>query len=58
MPIAISPCPVCDCAVSLTPDVAESEIISCPDCGCDLEVRGLDPATLVEAPAEEEDWGQ
>jgi len=31
---------------------------TCPECGVDLEVTGLDPATLVLAPMEEEDWGE
>ncbi|HUK14278.1 MAG TPA: lysine biosynthesis protein LysW [Thermoanaerobaculaceae bacterium] len=51
-------CPVCDGAVDLAADVAQSEVVRCPDCGSDLEVSSLDPPVLVEAPAEEEDWGQ
>jgi len=53
-----SACPVCDAQVDLPPDVAASEVVRCGDCGSDLEVSSLDPPHLVEAPAEEEDWGQ
>jgi alpha-aminoadipate carrier protein LysW len=35
-----------------------NEIIVCPDCGVDLEVTSLDPATVEMAPMEEEDWGE
>ncbi len=56
--VGTAPCPVCDSTVSLAADVTESEIIRCPDCGSELEVRSMEPAVLVEAPVEEEDWGQ
>jgi alpha-aminoadipate carrier protein LysW len=51
-------CPICDANVELPPDVSASEVVRCGDCGADLEVQALDPPVLVEAPAEEEDWGQ
>lgn len=56
--VGTTPCPVCDSTVPLAADVAQSEIIRCPDCGSELEVRSVEPAELVEAPVEEEDWGQ
>jgi alpha-aminoadipate carrier protein LysW len=34
------------------------EILPCPDCGAELEVRGLDPLTLELAPEVQEDWGE
>ncbi len=34
------------------------EIVDCPDCGVELEVRGLAPLTLDHAPEEQEDWGE
>jgi len=34
------------------------EIVTCPDCGVELEVTGLDPVTLELAPEVEEDWGE
>jgi len=51
-------CPVCDAMVNLQPDVSESEVVRCGDCGSDLEVQSVNPAVLAEAPAEEEDWGE
>ncbi len=51
-------CPICDAAVPLAADTAVSEIVHCPDCGSDLEVVGLAPPSLAEAPSEEEDWGE
>jgi len=53
-----SPCPVCDAEVTLGSGVVVSEIISCGECGSELEVKGLDPVELAEAPMEEEDWGE
>lgn len=55
---AESTCPICDAAVQLAADTAVSEIVRCPDCGSELEVTTLEPPSLAEAPAEEEDWGQ
>ncbi len=51
-------CPVCDAPVSLAAGTVVSELVTCRECGSDLEVAGLDPAVLREAPMEEEDWGQ
>jgi alpha-aminoadipate carrier protein LysW len=50
-------CPVCDGTMSIKGGVV-SEIVSCPDCGSELEIRALDPLELAEAPVEEEDWGE
>ncbi len=51
-------CPICDATLILDRDILVSEIVSCDECGSELEVRGLEPLVLVEAPLEEEDWGQ
>jgi alpha-aminoadipate/glutamate carrier protein LysW len=54
-------CPACDAEVELDEfDVDKGEIVSCPECGVDLEVVGLSPIELdVAAPGEEEDdWGE
>ncbi len=51
-------CPVCDGAIALPPGTVAAEILSCPDCGCDLEVKSTDPPRLAEAPQAEEDWGE
>ncbi len=49
-------CPVCGLEFALSPDTEEGEIISCEDCGSELEVTGKD--SVQEAPGEEEDWGE
>ena len=51
-------CPECDAEITLSADTLEGEIIQCPDCGVDLEVRSVDPPILELAPEEEEDWGE
>jgi alpha-aminoadipate carrier protein LysW len=52
------PCPVCDGQVELPDDTVQGELIECPECGSELEVTGVDPYTLDEAPSEQEDWGE
>lgn len=49
-------CPVCAAEFSMPAAAEEGEIITCEDCGCELEVTG--PDSVTEAPQEEEDWGQ
>ncbi len=51
-------CPVCDAALTLAPGTVVSELLRCRECGSELEVASLDPPSVREAPAEEEDWGQ
>jgi alpha-aminoadipate carrier protein LysW len=51
-------CPVCAAEVNLAADTIAGEIVVCDDCGAELEVKGVNPAKLAEAPATEEDWGQ
>jgi alpha-aminoadipate carrier protein LysW len=36
----------------------QGEIVSCPDCGVELEVTRLAPIQLALAPEEAEDWGE
>ncbi len=52
------PCPVCDAAIQLDAGAVVAELITCKECGTELEVASLDPPSLVEAPTEEEDWGE
>jgi len=49
-------CPVCGAQITLSPNAEKGEIMSCPDCGSELEVTGTD--SVQEAPQEEEDWGE
>ena len=51
-------CPVCDAAVEISDDPVEGELLECPECGTELEIRELNPLTLGEAPETEEDWGE
>ena len=51
-------CPECDAQVKLEAGTEVGEIIVCPDCGVDLEVVSLQPATVQPAPMEQEDWGE
>ena len=47
-------CPACEAEIELDElDIDAGEIISCPDCGADLEVVQLAPLELALAPIEE-----
>lgn len=54
----MSQCPICDAPLDLPGDTLQGELKDCPDCGTELEVTGLGPITLREAPQSEEDWGE
>lgn len=51
-------CPECEAQIQLDAGTEVGEIIVCSDCGVDLEVIALDPATIQLAPMEQEDWGE
>ena len=51
-------CPVCVAEIKLEEGTEVGEIIVCSDCGVDLEITALKPATVQLAPREEEDWGE
>ena len=51
-------CPECAARLELADDVEEGEIVTCPDCGVELEVTGQSPIVLELAPEVEEDWGE
>ena len=52
-------CPDCEAAISVPDDAVEGEIVTCPDCGLDLEVH-MDGQTRRIKPLvlEKEDWGE
>ena len=50
-------CPECAASVELA-DVEQGEIVTCPECGVELEVLGTTPLSLGLAPEEGEDWGE
>jgi len=51
-------CPVCAAELTFADDTVVGELTTCPDCGSELEVKGVNPFTVAEAPQEEEDWGE
>jgi alpha-aminoadipate carrier protein LysW len=48
-------CPECDADVHVDTDADKGDIISCEECGTDLELVGLDP---VELDIVEEDYDE
>ena len=51
-------CPECDADVEIPDDAMENELVSCAECGMELEIMSLDPIELELAPEVEEDWGE
>ena len=51
-------CVECGGGVALGAEVVTGEIVSCGDCGVELEVTALEPLTVAAAPKEMEDWGE
>ena len=51
-------CPECDGDITIPGDAMLNELISCPECGAELEIINLDPLELDVAPEVEEDWGE
>lgn len=51
-------CIECGAPVLLAADVMQGEILTCGDCGAELEVIALEPVQLDLAPMEMEDWGE
>jgi lysine biosynthesis protein LysW len=55
-------CPDCDSELNIPYDVEKGEILSCPGCGLELEVKKLaiggEGLELKELTIEGEDWGE
>ncbi len=51
-------CPVCASEIEFEADTIKGELLSCPDCGAELEVVSIDPDEVEPAPELDEDWGQ
>jgi alpha-aminoadipate carrier protein LysW len=50
-------CPDCEADIEIDEfDVDKGEIISCPECGVELEVVGLAPLELAPATPDEDGW--
>ncbi len=54
----VAECPICGADIELLDDTVEGELLTCEDCGTELEVLSVDPPEVTEAPKEEEDWGE
>jgi len=53
----MSVCPECEAEISLE-NPMRGEVLSCPDCGVELEVISVNPITLELAPMLEEGFGE
>ena len=53
-------CPDCDADIDVPQDAAKGEILSCPGCGLELEVKHINSGCidLQELTLEGEDWGE
>ena len=55
-----SACPECLAEIEIPEDALVGEIVSCPDCGLELEVESIqgDKVKLQKLVIEKEDWGE
>ena len=51
-------CPTCEAELTLAAGVMENELMTCRECGTELEVISLHPVRVALAPEVEEDWGE
>lgn len=51
-------CPECDAAIAFDRTPLLGEVVSCEDCGAELEIVQRAPVTFQLAPEVEEDWGE
>ena len=55
-------CPDCDSELNVPCDIEKGEVLSCPGCGLELEVKkingGGECVDLQELTIEGEDWGE
>jgi len=58
--LALAKCPDCEANVVVADDALVGEIVSCPDCGLDLEVKAIEGqrVDLLKLSIEKEDWGE
>ncbi len=52
-----STCPECEAVVQVN-QPETGEVITCKECGADLEIVSLQPLQFHTAPKIEEDWGE
>jgi len=60
MKVIFIKCPNCDADIKIPPDVIKGEILSCPDCGLEVEVTEMKGGKVEVrvAEIEGEDWGE
>ncbi len=52
-------CPDCEASVAIPDDAVNGEIVTCPDCGLDLQVQTTGQSfTVKPLTTEKEDWGE
>ena len=51
-------CLECQGEISVGSEVEKGEIITCPDCGTDLEITKTKPVEIAKAPESQDDWGE
>ena len=53
-------CNECDKELNVADDSVKGEIVTCPDCGSDYEIAGIENNNVQLKPAEKvgEDWGE
>jgi len=53
-------CKECDKELNVPDDAVKGEIVTCPDCGSDFEIVGINSGKVQLKPAEKvgEDWGE
>ena len=56
--ITMEECPVCGGNIETESNLEKGEVLTCNECGSDLEVKSVDPLVLAEAPESDEDWGE
>ena len=58
-PMSEEKCPDCEAAVSVPNDAVDGEIVTCPDCGLDLQVQASGQTHSIKPLVlEKEDWGE
>ena len=56
-PTSAPVCPECEASIALN-NPMRGEIVTCAECGAELEVTSVSPVQLELAPMEQEDWGE
>ena len=55
----IPKCIDCEAEIFLPDGTTHGEIIICPECGVELEIKKMEPVIIFQyAPKEAEDWGE